>query len=56
MYLKIILQLIGGLGLFLYGMEHMSTSMQKIAGPKLKKILASLKPSSPKSSSLFTNS
>ena len=42
MYLKIILQLIGGLGLFLYGMEHMSTSMQKIAGPKLKKILASL--------------
>ncbi|EAA24589.1 Sodium-dependent phosphate transporter [Fusobacterium vincentii ATCC 49256] len=42
MYLKIILQLIGGLGLFLYGMEHMSTSMQKIAGSKLKKILASL--------------
>lgn len=42
MYLKIILQLIGGLGLFLYGMEHMSTSMQKIAGPKLKRILASL--------------
>ena len=42
MYIKIILQLIGGLGLFLYGMEHMSTSMQKIAGPKLKKILASL--------------
>ncbi len=29
MYLKIILQLIGGLGLFLYGMEHMSTSMQR---------------------------
>lgn len=42
MYLKIILQLVGGLGLFLYGMEHMSSSMQKIAGPKLKKILASL--------------
>ena len=42
MYIKIILQLIGGLGLFLYGMEHMSTSMQKIAGSKLKKILASL--------------
>ena len=42
MYLKILLQLIGGLGLFLYGMEHMSSSMQKIAGPKLKKILASL--------------
>ena len=42
MYLKIVLQLVGGLGLFLYGMEHMSSSMQKIAGPKLKKILASL--------------
>ena len=42
MYLKIVLQLVGGVGLFLYGMEHMSSSMQKIAGPKLKKILASL--------------
>ena len=27
MYIKIILQLIGNLGLFLYGMEHMSTNM-----------------------------
>lgn len=42
MYLKIIFELIGGLGMFLYGMEHMSGSMQKIAGPKLKKILSSL--------------
>lgn len=42
MYLKIIFELIGGLGMFLYGMEHMSSSMQKIAGPKLKKILSTL--------------
>ena len=42
MYLKIIFQLVGGLGMFLYGMEHMSGSMQKIAGPKLKKILSTL--------------
>lgn len=42
MYLKIIFELIGGLGMFLYGMEFMSSGMQKIAGPKLKKILASL--------------
>ncbi len=42
MYLKIIFELIGGLGIFLYGMDLMSTSMRKIAGPRLKKILASL--------------
>lgn len=42
MYLKIIFELIGGLGMFLFGMEHMSSSMQKIAGPKLKKILSTL--------------
>lgn len=42
MYSKIIFELIGGLGLFLYGMEHMSLNMQKIAGPKLKKILSNL--------------
>ncbi|MDO4689966.1 MAG: Na/Pi cotransporter family protein [Fusobacterium sp.] len=42
MYLKIVFELIGGLGMFLYGMENMSGSMQKIAGPKLKKILSSL--------------
>lgn len=42
MYTKIIFELIGGLGLFLYGMELMSSGMQKIAGPKLKKILSTL--------------
>lgn len=42
MYLKIVFELVGGLGMFLYGMEIMSASMQKIAGPKLKKILSTL--------------
>lgn len=42
MYLRILFELIGGLGMFLFGMEHMSSSMQKIAGPKLKKILSTL--------------
>lgn len=42
MYLKTIFQLIGGLGIFLYGMENMSSNMQKIAGPRLKKILSTL--------------
>lgn len=42
MYSKIIFELIGGLGLFLYGMELMSSGMQKIAGPRLKKILSNL--------------
>lgn len=35
-------KVVGGLGLFLYGMENMSSGMQKIAGDKLKKILAAL--------------
>ena len=34
--------MVGGLGLFLYGMENMSSGMQKIAGEKLKKTLAAL--------------
>jgi phosphate:Na+ symporter len=38
----IILKVIGGLGLFLYGMENMSGGMRKLAGSKLKKILATL--------------
>lgn len=42
MYLKIIFELIGGLGMFLFGMELMSSGMQKIAGPRLKKILSTL--------------
>ena len=42
MYLNIIFNVIGGLGIFLYGMENMSTGMQKLAGKRLKKILAAL--------------
>ncbi|MGL4392817.1 MAG: Na/Pi cotransporter family protein [Fusobacteriaceae bacterium] len=41
-YFKIVLQLFGGLGIFLYGMFHLSNGMQKIAGDRLKKILAYL--------------
>jgi phosphate:Na+ symporter len=37
---NIVFQVIGGLGLFLYGMENMSGGMRKLAGSKLKKILA----------------
>lgn len=39
MFLSIFFGLIGGLGLFLYGMKIMSTGLQKAAGNKLKRIL-----------------
>lgn len=39
MSVSIILQLAGGLGLFLYGMQLMSDSIEKVAGAKLRKIL-----------------
>jgi phosphate:Na+ symporter len=42
MYLDIIFKVVGGLGIFLYGMDNMSGGMQKLAGKKLKKILAAL--------------
>ncbi len=42
MYLNIFLEVFGGLGLFLYGMTCLSNGMQKIAGDRLKKILAML--------------
>lgn len=42
MYLDVLFKVVGGLGLFLYGMENMSSGMQKIAGDKLKKTLAAL--------------
>lgn len=42
MYLNIIFNVVGGLGIFLYGMENMSGGMQKLAGKRLKKILAAL--------------
>lgn len=38
----VIMEVVGGLGLFLYGMDIMSAGMRKIAGPRLKKILATL--------------
>lgn len=37
--LKVIFGLIGGLALFLYGMNNMSDALQKAAGEKMKKIL-----------------
>ncbi len=39
MILSIVSGLVGGLGLFLYGMKTMGTGMQKAAGDKLRKIL-----------------
>ena len=42
MYLDVFFKVVGGLGLFVYGMENMSSGMQKIAGEKLKKTLAAL--------------
>ena len=37
---EIILGLMGGLGLFLYGMEMMSAGLEKVAGAKMRSILA----------------
>ncbi|WP_291259877.1 Na/Pi cotransporter family protein [Fusobacterium sp.] len=42
MYLDIIFKVLGGLGIFLYGMDNMSSGMQKLAGKKLKRFLAVL--------------
>ncbi len=41
-WLKIVLQLFGGLCLFIYGMNFMSDGLQKAAGEKMKSILALL--------------
>lgn len=40
--MDILFKVIGGLGIFLYGMESMSEGMQKLAGEKLKKIISVL--------------
>ena len=40
MYLDIAFNVLGGLGIFLFGMDSMSSGMQKLAGQKLKKIRA----------------
>ena len=37
MYLEIIFKVLGGLGIFLYGMDNMSSGMQKLAGKRLKR-------------------
>lgn len=42
MGLEIFFNVIGGLGIFLYGMHHMSGGMQKIAGTKIKSIIGLL--------------
>ena len=42
MYLEIIFKVLGGLGIFLYGMDNMSSGMQKLAGKRLKRFLAVL--------------
>ena len=42
MYFQVLCTVVGGLGIFLLGMDNMSSGMQKIAGPRLKKILATL--------------
>uniref|UniRef100_UPI003D81352C Na/Pi cotransporter family protein n=1 Tax=Trichloromonas sp. TaxID=3069249 RepID=UPI003D81352C len=39
---KLVFGLVGGLGLFLFGMKIMSEGLQKIAGARMRKILAAL--------------
>ena len=39
---KLIFGLLGGLGLFLFGMKIMSEGLQKVAGDRMRKILAAL--------------
>ena len=39
---QLIFGLLGGLGMFLFGMKIMSEGLQKIAGDKMRKILAAL--------------
>lgn len=40
--LKVVFTLIGGLALFLFGMNLMSESLQKVAGERMKSVLAML--------------
>ena len=42
MYLDIVLEIIGGIGIFLYGIDKMSKGMESIAGERLKKTLSLL--------------
>lgn len=41
-YLMVVLQLLGSLGLLIYGMRLMSEALQKLAGPQLRHILAKM--------------
>ena len=41
-YLLVALQLLGSLGLLIYGMRMMSEALQKMAGPQLRHILAKM--------------
>lgn len=41
-YLMVALQLLGSLGLLIYGMRMMSEALQKMAGPGLRHILAKM--------------
>ncbi|HBK86043.1 MAG TPA: hypothetical protein DDZ53_08460, partial [Firmicutes bacterium] len=38
-YLPLVFGLVGGLGLFLYGMQLMADGLQKIAGDRLRRLL-----------------
>ncbi len=40
--LKLILEIVGGLGLFLLGMKNMSDGMQAVAGPSLRRMIGSV--------------
>ncbi len=39
-WIKIILEVVGGLTLFLYGVTRLSESLQEVAGDRMKKLLA----------------
>ena len=41
-YVLLVLELLGGVGLFLYGMSLMGSSLEKLAGGSLEKILEKL--------------
>jgi phosphate:Na+ symporter len=41
-YLMVTLQLLGSLGLLIYGMRLMSEALQKMAGPQLRHILGKM--------------
>src|SRR6056297_3292416 len=42
LFFEVIIQLIGGLGLFLIGMKYMSEGMQSVAGKRLRKMIAAV--------------